>query len=198
VLCLRNGKHGVIEYSEIDKDLAAKTDATGGLVFNAAHLCINTYRLDFLERAARHHSHALPYHLAFKKIHYADSEGEPTLATVPTGYKLEQFIFDVFEYADKLVAVEIVRDDEFSPLKNAAGAGRDCPETCRRDLYNLHKRYIIQAGGQFSSSDEAKDSDVEISPFVSYAGEGLEAVRGKTFNVPLFLSPRDMNEQHSK
>jgi UDP-N-acetylglucosamine pyrophosphorylase len=37
------------------------------------------------------------YHLAFKKIHYADGEGNPVLATVANGYKLEQFIFDVFE-----------------------------------------------------------------------------------------------------
>jgi UDP-N-acetylglucosamine pyrophosphorylase len=35
--------------------------------------------------------------LAFKKIHYADEEGKPVLATANNGYKLEQFIFDVFE-----------------------------------------------------------------------------------------------------
>jgi UDP-N-acetylglucosamine pyrophosphorylase len=40
-----------------------------------------------------HHS----YHLAFKKIHCADEEGNPVIATANNGYKLEQFIFDVFE-----------------------------------------------------------------------------------------------------
>ncbi len=61
VLCLRDGKNGVIEYSEIDKDLAAKRDASGELVFNAAHLCMNTYRIDFLENVARNYAKALPY-----------------------------------------------------------------------------------------------------------------------------------------
>lgn len=42
---------------------------------------------------ANHHS----YHLAFKKIHCADEEGNPVIATANNGYKLEQFIFDVFE-----------------------------------------------------------------------------------------------------
>ncbi len=35
--------------------------------------------------------------MAFKKIHCADEEGNPVIATANNGYKLEQFIFDVFE-----------------------------------------------------------------------------------------------------
>jgi len=201
VLALRDGKYGVIEYSEIDKELAAKRDEkTGELMFNAGHLCMNTYRIDFLEKAAREYSSSLPYHLAFKKIHCADEEGNPVIATANNGYKLEQFIFDVFEHANKLVAFEIVREEEFSPLKNASGAGKDCPETCRRDLYNLHKRYITRAGGRFleratngsaaatnsSGGDEPLD-EVEISPLVSYAGEGLEGVKGQTYGLPFFM-----------
>ncbi len=62
VLALRDGKYGVIEYSEIDKELAAKRDEkTGELMFNAGHLCMNTYRIDFLEKAAREYSSSLPY-----------------------------------------------------------------------------------------------------------------------------------------
>ncbi len=105
------------------------------------------------------------------------------------------------QHANKLVAFEIVREEEFSPLKNASGAGKDCPETCRRDLYNLHKRYITRAGGRFlerattgsaaaatNSSDGLDELDeVEISPLVSYAGEGLEGVKGQTYGLPFFM-----------
>jgi UDP-N-acetylglucosamine/UDP-N-acetylgalactosamine diphosphorylase len=105
------------------------------------------------------------------------------------------------------VAFEIVREEEFSPLKNASGAGKDCPETCRRDLYNLHKRYITRAGGRFlhdrpagnvaaAAAGEELPDEVEISPLVSYAGEGLEGVKGQTYGLPFFmdalaLSPSD-------
>jgi UDP-N-acetylglucosamine/UDP-N-acetylgalactosamine diphosphorylase len=104
-----------------------------------------------------------------------------------------------------LVAFEIVREEEFSPLKNASGVGKDCPETCRRDLYRLHKRFITQAGGVIldgargdgSPSTELAD-EVEISPLVSYAGEGLEGVKDKTFAVPFFVDEATASgQQHS-
>ncbi len=112
-------------------------------------------------------------------------------ADAPNGYKLEQFIFDVFQYAKNLVAFEIVREEEFSPLKNAPGAGKDCPETCRADLYRLHGKYLSRAGGQVVHQ-LATGPEVEISPLVSYAGEGLEevvaaAAAGKEFKAPLLL-----------
>ena len=49
--------------------------------------------------------------------------------------------------------LEVERKDEFSPLKNAPGAGSNCPETARQDLINCHFRAIVKAGGKFVNSD---------------------------------------------
>ncbi len=38
----------------------------------------------------------------------------------------------------------MIREDEFSPLKNGTGS-KDTPETCRRDLILQHIRYLQQA-----------------------------------------------------
>lgn len=41
---------------------------------------------------------------------------------------------------------EVPREAEFSPLKNAESAGKDCATTCREDISNLHSEWIRDAG----------------------------------------------------
>ena len=53
----------------------------------------------------------------------------------------------------KLAVLEVAREDEFSPLKNAKGSPSESPETARRDLMNLHYRYIVKAGGKFMNTN---------------------------------------------
>lgn len=48
----------------------------------------------------------------------------------------------------ELAVWEVIRNEEFSPLKNADGAAKDTPTTSREALYQLHMSYIQRAGGQ--------------------------------------------------
>lgn len=50
VVCMINDKPGVIEYSEIDKEMATSVDSDGNLRLNTGHVCINMFSLDFLKR----------------------------------------------------------------------------------------------------------------------------------------------------
>jgi UDP-N-acetylglucosamine/UDP-N-acetylgalactosamine diphosphorylase len=54
--------------------------------------------------------------------------------------KLELFIFDTIPMAENVTLVEVVRDEEFSPVKNAPGSATDSPETACRAVLALHKR----------------------------------------------------------
>lgn len=99
------------------------------------------------------------------------------------------------------MAFEVLRDEEFSPLKNADSADRDTPSTARRALLAQHYRWALQAGAHFldahgvqlpelpSLPSSAEPPAVcEISPLVSYSGEGLEVyLRGQGFPSPLIL-----------
>lgn len=43
---------------------------------------------------------------------------------------------------------EVVREDEFSPLKNADGAATDSPTTSRNSLLAQHCRWAMAAGAK--------------------------------------------------
>ena len=228
VVCRVNGKYAVVEYSEISKQNAEKRTADGRLALDAANIANHFYTLDFLHNVCSvQFEQKLHFHVANKKIKSIDLQtGEVSTPQKPNGIKLELFIFDIFPFLPSPTAgasqdgksafavLSMPRSDVFSPLKNAPGAGVDCPESSRYDLFTQSIAMLKHAGAtaiephpsstanpaeapvetlklkQFrvdEASGTAKEHEVErqvlrleVSPLVSYAGEGLsEVVQGK-------------------
>mmetsp|Transcript_85863 Transcript_85863/g.228906 ORF Transcript_85863/g.228906 Transcript_85863/m.228906 type:complete len:162 (+) Transcript_85863:97-582(+) len=76
--------------------------------------------------------------------------------------------------------VQVLREDEFAPVKNAPGAAADSPDTARKLLLDLGRRYVEAAGGKVEGG-----GGVEVSPLVSFSGEGLaELLAGTGGKVP--------------
>jgi UDP-N-acetylglucosamine/UDP-N-acetylgalactosamine diphosphorylase len=176
VVARRGAKFSVVEYSEISREQAERRARDGGLAFRAANIVNHFYTTEFLRSVARFEDQ-LAYHIARKKIPFVDQATTQLVKpTTPNGMKLELFVFDVFPFTQRFAVLEVARQDEFSPLKNAPGTGTDDPETSRRDLLAQHRRFLEAAGARVADGVE-----IEISPLVSYAGEGLEPVKGKTF-----------------
>jgi UDP-N-acetylglucosamine/UDP-N-acetylgalactosamine diphosphorylase len=177
VVAVRDHKYGVVEYSEISKEQAERRDPeTGELVFRAGNIANHFYTTSFLNEVESFEGE-LAFHIARKKIPHVNLEtGEIVKPTKPNGMKLEMFVFDVFPYTKRFAVLEVARKDEFSPLKNASGTGSDDPDTSRRDLLTQHRRFLEQAGATLQEG-----VDIEVSPRLSYAGEGLGCVKGKTF-----------------
>lgn len=174
VVARRSGKYGVVEYSEITKEQAERRDASGALSFRAGNIANHFYTRPFLERTESMEKE-MAFHIARKKI--------PSIVSFETGekgktdgMKLEQFVFDVFPFTRHFAVLEVARAEEFSPLKNAPGSKTDGPETSRRDLLAQQRRWLVAAGAKVADAAE-----VEISPLLSYAGEGLETAKGKAF-----------------
>jgi UDP-N-acetylglucosamine/UDP-N-acetylgalactosamine diphosphorylase len=189
LILLKNGKPDVVEYSEIDKETAEAKDPKQPdvLKFRAANIVNHYYSFKFLETIPQW-AHKLPHHVARKKIAYVDTEsGESVKPEKPNGIKLEQFIFDVFPMLElsKFACMEVKREDEFSPLKNARGTGEDDADTSKRDVMDQGKRWLRAAGATVVTETESEG--VEVSPLISYAGEGLEKLDGKTITAPAVL-----------
>lgn len=176
VVALNEGKFGVVEYSEIPRALSEQRDPlTGDLTFRAANIANHFYTLDFLSSVQSFES-SMAFHIAHKKIPHVDlATAALVKPSTPNGMKLELFVFDVFPFTHKLAILEAARETDFSPLKNASGTGADDPETSRRDLLAEQTRWLVEAGVTLASGVQ-----VEVSPLVSYAGEGLNSLSGQT------------------
>ncbi|KAA8544737.1 hypothetical protein F0562_019559 [Nyssa sinensis] len=182
---VRRGKGGplsVVEYSELDPSLAsAINQETGRLRFCWSNVCLHMFTLDFLNQVANGLEKDSIYHLAEKKI--------PSIHGHTMGYKLEQFIFDAFPYAPSTALFEVLREEEFAPVKNANGSNFDTPDSARLLVLRLHTRWVVAAGGFLTHSVPLYATGVEVSPLCSYAGENLEAIcRGRTFHAPCEIS----------
>ena len=178
VVARKNGAFSVVEYSEIPPSLSEARDSNGELLFRAANIANHFYTTDFLMKDVPAFESKMAYHIARKKIPSIDlSSGERVKPSTPNGIKMELFIFDVFPFCADLVIHEVERKEEFSPLKNASGTASDNPETSRRDLLAQQRRWLEKAGATVTSG-----ADVELSPKVTYGGEGLQNVAGRTFD----------------
>ena len=135
VFCRRNGKPGVVEYTEITDDLAEATNEKGELVFGESHINCNMFNVGAIEEVSKK---KLPYHSAHKKAKYIDENGKLVIPEKPNAYKFESFIFDAFDMLNDMAILRVKREDEFAPVKNAEG--NDSPETARKlykDFYGL-------------------------------------------------------------
>ncbi|EHY57283.1 UDP-N-acetylglucosamine pyrophosphorylase [Exophiala dermatitidis] len=191
----KNGKPDVVEYSEIDKEMAEAKDSAGRLKFRAANIVNHYYSFRFFE-TIEEWSHKLPHHVAKKKIPYMDTEtGETVKPEKPNGIKLEQFVFDVFPFTpmEKFACLEVDRKEEFSPLKNARGTAEDNPDTSKRDIMEQGARWLRNAGAIVVS--EGNNAGVEVSPLISYAGEGLDYLRGREIRAPAVIERSKAEEE---
>lgn len=176
LILLKNGKPDVVEYSEIDKETAETMDPKQPdvLKFRAANIVNHYYSFRFLESIPEW-ANKLPHHVARKKIPYVDTEkGTNVKPEKPNGIKLEQFVFDVFPMLElsKFACMEVRREDEFSPLKNARGTGEDDPDTSKKDIMQQGKRWVEAAGATVVSEDST--AGIEVSPLMSYVSDLVE------------------------
>lgn len=135
VLCKKNGKVKVIEYTEVPEEMVVATDEAGELLYGESHIMCNLFSLEAIEKAS---TKELKYHVAVKKIKYIDENGKLVNPTEPNCYKFEKFVFDSFGLFDEIAILRGKREEDFAPIKNAEG--QDSPETAKK----LYENYMAK------------------------------------------------------
>ncbi len=174
---LADGRLQVIEYSDMPEDLARLTDESGRLVFEQGSIAIHVISRKFVERLNKH-GFSLPWHRAVKRVSYIDSAGNRVEPEKPNAVKLETFVFDALPLADKSVILSIDRDEEFAPIKNAAGV--DSLESSQQLQVARAARWFEQAGFDIPRKpDSVPDLILEISPLFALNAETLVQKRNQ-------------------
>ena len=174
VFATLSGKLGVLEYSDLSPELATATDADGQLLYRAGSIAIHLFSRDFAARAGGAETGtALPFHLAHKKVPHIGEDGMLVNPSEPNAHKFEMFVFDALPAAKNPILVETLREEEFSPVKNADGL--DSPETCRADQLRLFAQWILRAGGEIPCGPSGvPDFPVEVSPLFGDDSDSFE------------------------
>lgn len=175
VLAVLNGRCGIVEYSDLPSEMAAEREPDGTLRFRAGSPAIHLFTLDFLDRVTARGS-GLAFHVARKKVeHFDPAAGTTVTPESENALKFELFVFDALPMAERWLAVETSREEEFAPLKNAEGA--DSPDEVKRAIVALHTAWLADAGVN------ANGHAVEVSPLFALDADELRRKLPAGFTV---------------
>ncbi|UCB47040.1 MAG: UTP--glucose-1-phosphate uridylyltransferase [Spirochaetota bacterium] len=161
VFAEENGRKVVIEYTELE-NLKNLRDGLGAESFTAGNIAIHIINIGFAKKLVSK-GLQLPFHMAFKAVPYVDGRGRKVVSESPNGHKVETFIFDALRDSKNSIIMEIIREEEFSPLKNKSGDAS--PDTVERDQICLYANWLVDAGIEVPKLSDGKPRyKLEVSP----------------------------------
>ncbi|HEY3278307.1 MAG TPA: UTP--glucose-1-phosphate uridylyltransferase [Syntrophorhabdaceae bacterium] len=169
------GKEAIVEYSDLGGKHMEALDDKGNILYWGGNTAIHILSLEFVRRL-NSHGFVLPYHRASRPVDAWKPEGGFERAE---GWKFETFVFDAIPFAGKTCAIEVSREEEFSPVKNSEGP--DSPRTASEAMNRLFRKWLEDSGVSV-----APGARVEISPLfavdrerlaLKLAGEKIEITR---------------------
>jgi UDP-N-acetylglucosamine/UDP-N-acetylgalactosamine diphosphorylase len=157
-----NGRLEIIEYSDMPNAMAESRCPDGQLCYRAGSPAVHAIRRDFVEKLTGG-GLSLPAHRSDKKIPYVDVFSTLVVPEKPNGIKLEMFIFDALPLAERTLILEMSREEQFAPVKNATGI--DSVESSRDLIMERGATWLTAAGIPVPRKpDGSLDCLIELSP----------------------------------
>ncbi len=118
VMCLEDGRPSVVEYIEMTDAMLDQVDENGEPSYNFGVILNYMFSVPQLIRIM---NDAMPVHFAYKKVAHVDEAGELVTPSEPNAWKFEYFILDMVHEMKSCLPYEVVREQEFAPIKNLHG-----------------------------------------------------------------------------
>jgi UDP-N-acetylglucosamine/UDP-N-acetylgalactosamine diphosphorylase len=126
------GRDRIVEYTELTAEQTRARTPDGELIYRWGSPAMHSWSVDFLSRLAAR-GYRLPLHRSAKPLRaWIDGAVREV-----GGWKFERFVFDLIPEAERSVGLEVDRDAEFAPVKNADGD--DSPATA---VQLAHRNYV--------------------------------------------------------
>jgi UDP-N-acetylglucosamine/UDP-N-acetylgalactosamine diphosphorylase len=172
IVGIRDGFLDTIEYSELSDEERRALNPDGTLKFGMGNPAIYLLDVEFIEKINQSHA-TLPYHKAIKKVPCIDENGCKVKPSENNAAKFEMFIFDALKHAGKSIVMEVAREEEFSPVKNAEG--EDSPDTAKQSMINMFGRWLREAGIEIPTDGTGNvTGTIEVSPLYAMDAEELK------------------------
>lgn len=142
----------IVEYTELSPEQTRLRGPDGELLFRWGSPAMHCWSVAFLGRLADR-GFSLPLHRSRKPLK-AWRDGGPVEVE---GWKSERFIFDLVPEAAVSLGLELHRESEFAPVKNASG--EDSAATAVAMLSAVYRRWLAERGVEV-----APEAVLEISP----------------------------------
>lgn len=194
-------KARVLEYSHLTWEVKNMRIGTGdaGLLYRHANTCEFVFSMSALDDICQRND--IKHHWVPLSRPYVDWRRGGILRSPPPSQKasihLQTFLGDCLPAVPRVGGFLVQRWCEFAPMK--ALEGRHSITAAIWTLSTTHQRWILNAGGSGfagfwdnSVADESLGRLCEVSPLVSYEGEGLGGafVQGTKLDLPLHLEAR--------
>ena len=118
VICTEDGRPSIVEYYELSQEMMDAKDENGDPAYNYGVILNYLFKTSELSKVT---DDKMPLHVVRKKIPYITESGEPVKPTEPNGFKFEQLVLDMIHQLSTCLPYEVVRENEFAPIKNLTG-----------------------------------------------------------------------------
>ncbi|MCL2253961.1 MAG: UTP--glucose-1-phosphate uridylyltransferase, partial [Lachnospiraceae bacterium] len=126
-ICLEDKRPSIIEYYDMTDELMDAKDEKGEPAYNFGVILNYLFNVKSLDEIMAKN---LPMHVVEKKISHLDADGNIVKPDAPNGYKFEQLVLDMIHELESCLPYEVVRENEFAPIKNLTGV--DSVESARK------------------------------------------------------------------
>jgi UDP-N-acetylglucosamine/UDP-N-acetylgalactosamine diphosphorylase len=155
------GRDRIVEYTELTPEIVRSRTADGTLIYRWGSPALHCWSIAFLAGLADR-GYRLPLHRSPKPLlAWIDGESREV-----EGWKYERFIFDLVPLASRSIGMEVDREAEFAPVKNADGP--DSPATA---VELAHRQYVAWLRGAGVEVSLPPDARIEISPLLGATRE---------------------------